>query len=346
MSPRSAGRLRLLPLLAGWALMGCSPDAERVETEPEFRVALLTSGPITDAGWHAGAYEGLMAIRDSLGARVSHEETRTPTEFDEAFLSYGSEGYDMVFAHGFEYQDAAMRAAGRYPDMTIVVSGGGRVGDNVIPLIFRLEEASYLAGIVAGGVSARGTVGMVGGVDIPPARGTFNAFRAGAEAAQPGIRVLESYTGDWDDVAAAKEAAVAQLRSGADVIIHNTDAGSFGIFQAVREAASTSDPRWALGMNRDQNDIAPDVILGSAVIRISQAFLSVAKRHQAGSLEAAPFYTGTRSGIIDFVPNPALSDRIPPEVLDRVDDARERIRTGALEVPRVIFVEGDTGGEP
>ena len=112
------------------------------------RVALLTAGPVSDAGWYAGAYEGLLMLRDSLGADVSHQQTRTPAEFDEAFLSYASAGYDLIFAHGFEYQDAAIRAGAQFPDVTIVVSGGGRVSDNVVPLRFELEEASYLAGTV------------------------------------------------------------------------------------------------------------------------------------------------------------------------------------------------------
>lgn len=331
-------------LLAGVLLPGCTGDASERAADAPLRVALLTAGPVTDAGWYAGAYEGLQMLEDSLGAEITHEQTRTPAQFDEAFFAYGSEGYDLVFAHGFEYQDAAMRAGERFPEMTIVVSGGGRVAHNVIPLIFRLEEGSYLAGMVAGGVSQAGIVGMVGGVDIPPARGTFDAFRAGAEAIQPGLRILESYTGDWDDVAAAKEAAVAQLRAGADVIIHNTDAGSFGIFQAVREASSVSNPRWALGMNRDQNDVAPEIILGSAVIRIPEAFLRVARDHQAGTLNGDPTFTGISSGVIDFVPNPELVDQIPAEVLDRVDDARERIRSGTLQVPRIHFVEGETDG--
>ena len=129
-----------------------------------FHVALLTSGPVSDAGWYAGAYEGLLLIQDSLGAEVRHQQTRTPSEFDEAFLSFAQAGYDVVFAHGNEYQDAAIRAGELFPELTIVVSGGGRVSDNVIPLVFNLEEASYLAGMVAGGLTRSGTVGMVGGV--------------------------------------------------------------------------------------------------------------------------------------------------------------------------------------
>jgi len=332
----------LIPALAA-LLSGCLPEGEG--PGEGMRVALLTAGPVSDAGWYAGAYEGLMAIRDSLGAAVSHQQTRTPAEFDEAFVEYGSAGYDLVFAHGFEYQDAALRASARFPLMTIVVSGGGRVADGVVPLIFRLEQASYLAGMAAGGLTRTGTVGMVGGVAIPPAVGTFRAFEAGAKAVNPGVTVLETFTGNWDDVAAAKEAAVAQLRRGADILIHNVDAASFGVFQAVREATTTATPVYAMGMNRDQNDVAPDVIVGSAVIRIPEAFLTVARLLEGGELPHGPFYVGEEQEVIDFVPNPLLVDRYPTELLGRIQEAREAIRSGTLEVPRIPFVEGEEGVE-
>ncbi|MGY8778217.1 MAG: BMP family ABC transporter substrate-binding protein, partial [Longimicrobiales bacterium] len=171
-----------------------------------------------------------------------------------------------------------------YPNTTFIVSGGGQISSNVVPLIFRLEEGTYLAGMAAAATTESGIIGMVGALAIPPVQGTFRAFEAGARSVRPDVEILESFTGDWNDVAAAKEAAVAQLSRGADVLIHNLDAGSFAIFQAVREAVAEGRTVWALGMNSDQNAVAPDVILGSAVIRIPQAFLETARLWQAGEV--------------------------------------------------------------
>ena len=281
---RSSARALAAACLLGGLTIGCG-GGDGAAPDDALRVALLTSGPVSDAGWYAGAYEGLLLIEESLAARVSHQQTRSPAEFDEAFFSYGSSGYDLVFAHGFEYQDAALRAGEEFPDMTIVVSSGGRISDNVRSLIFRLEEGSYLAGMMAGGLTRSKVVGMVGGVAIPPAQGTFRAFEAGARAIDPGIEVLEAFIGSWDDVAAAREAATAQLGRGADVLVHNTDAASFGVFQAVREANGDENPVWAIGMNRDQNDVAPEVIAGSAAIDIPSApSCDVATRFAAGTL--------------------------------------------------------------
>lgn len=333
-------RAWILTLLAA---VGCGGGGDG-DSEGALRAALLTTGPVSDAGWYAGAYEGLLQLEEERGATVSHQQTATPAEFDEAFLAYASSGYDLVFAHGFEYQDAAMRAGPRFPNTTFVVSGGGRISDNVVPLIFRLEEATYLAGMAAAAVTESGTIGMVGGVEIPPVQGTFRAFEAGARAVRPDVEILESFTGDWNDVGAAKEAAVAQLNRGADVLVHNVDAGSFAIFQAVREAVEAGRTVWAIGMNNDQNEVAPDVIIGSAVIRIPAAFLAVAQRWEEGALGGSAIYTGAADAVVDFVPNPALAGVIPAEVLAQIDEARAAIRDGTLEVPRVAFVEGEAGG--
>ena len=183
----ATGALRgvaVLALTAGFGLAGCGVEGGD-SAGP--RVALLTSGPVSDAGWHAGAYAGLRRIGDSLGVETSHQQTRSAAEFDDAFSSYAESGYELVFAHGFEYQDAATRAGELYPDVTFVVSAGSRPGPNVVPLIFRLEEASYLAGMAAGSLTRTGVIGMVGGVEIPSAKGTFVAFEAGAKAVNPGV---------------------------------------------------------------------------------------------------------------------------------------------------------------
>ena len=316
--------------------------ADSADTVDTPSVALLTSGPVSDAGWHAGAYEGLQLIGDSLGLRISHQQTRTPAEFDGAFISYAEAGYGLIFGHGFEYQDAASRVAAQYPEVTFVISSGSRPSANVVPLLFHLNEATYLAGMAAGALTQSGTVGMVGGVEIPSAKGTFIAFEAGVKAMRADAVVLETFIGSWDDVSAAKEAAAAQLRQGADVMIHNVDAASFGFFQAVREVREDGRTAWAFGMNRDQNDVAPDVIVGSAVINIPAIFLRVAREWQAGTLAGIARYAGLAAGAVDFVPNPARDGLIPADVMARIDRARKDIASGTLDVPRIDFVEGDS----
>lgn len=102
-------------LFLAFTLAACSSDQGDRDTASDFKVALLTPGPISDQSWNGGAYEGLMWIRDSQGADVSHIQTRTPAEFDENFRQYGAQRYDLIFGHGFEFQDAALRTGLQFP---------------------------------------------------------------------------------------------------------------------------------------------------------------------------------------------------------------------------------------
>src|SRR5690242_2102198 len=83
--------------------------ADSTKPTGAMRVGLVTLGSVSDQAWNSGAYQGLLTLRDSLGAQISNVQTKTPAEFDENFRQYGAQGYTLVFGHGFEFQDAAAR---------------------------------------------------------------------------------------------------------------------------------------------------------------------------------------------------------------------------------------------
>ena len=105
------------------------------------------------------------------------------------------------------------------------------------PLIFRLEEASYLAGMVAGGLTRSNILGFMGGIELPPIKAAYQGWMNGAEAVNRRIRSREIYLNSFDDAAAGREAALALIRAGADMFHHNADAAAFGLFQAAKERA-------------------------------------------------------------------------------------------------------------
>ena len=294
-----------------------------------FRVALLTPGPISDQSWNGGAYAGLMRIRDSLGARVSHIQTRTPAEFDENFRQYGAQGYDLVFGHGFEFQDAALRVAPEYPHTVFITTSGTSVAANVAGMNFAFEEASYLAGLVAGAVTRTGVIGVIGGQELPPVKASFIAFAAGAHATNPKVRVLTSYIGNWDDVSAGKEQALAQIARGVDIVFQNADAAGLGVFQAVKESRHV----YAIGSNSNQNGVAPEVTLGSVVIDLPHAFLSVAREIKEKRFTARVIDLGTRSDVVSLVMNPALASVVPAATMATVDSVRALLAAGTFHAP-------------
>jgi len=318
-------------------LSACGDDAGAPQQTDAFRVALLTPGSIADGGWNAGAYEGLEAIRDELGATVRHVETRTPAEFEEGFRDFASRGFALVFGHGFEYQEAAAAVGAEYPDTVFVTTSGDTVRANVAPMVFELEQAIYLCGVLAARISQTGTLGLVGGMDLPSIRSTFLAFRGGVEAARPDARVLDVFIGNFDDTAAAREAALALLEEGADLLLHQANDAGRGVFRAVSERAAEGQRVYAFGTNRNQNDMAPDVVLASATLDIPAALLEVARRVRDGAFEAAPLRLGMREGIVALALNPALADEIPAEVSAELALLEQKIRAGELAVPRGAF---------
>lgn len=291
---------------------------------PAFRVALLTPGPISDQSWNGGAYQGLLRIRDSLGATVSHIQTKTPAEFEEQFRQYGAQGYDLVFGHGFEFQDAAKRVGPDFPKTIYVTTSGSTSGANVAGIEFAFADASYLAGLVAGSMTKTNVLGVIGGTELPPVKESFAAFTRGAKSANPRVTVLSSYVGNWDDVSAGKEQALAQIGRNADIIFQNADAAGLGVFQAARETKKAL----VIGSNSNQNGVAPEITIGSVVIDLPHAFLTVAREVKEKRFRPRVIRLGSESDVITLVLNPALQSRIPPAALHAVDSARAAIRSG------------------
>jgi basic membrane protein A and related proteins len=304
------------------ALVACSGgDAA---TNAQMRVGLVTPGSIADAAWNSGAYQGLNRVRDSLGVRVSHVEARTPAEQEEALRTYAAQGYRLVFGHGYEFQQPAERIAAEYPRTIFVVTSGERATANVAPLIFRLNEASFLAGMVAGGLTRSGIIGFVGGVELPPVKDAYEGWVQGARAVRPDIRTRLIYLNNWDDPAAGREATLALARVGADVFHHNADAAALGVFQAARELGSI----YVFGANLDQTAQAPDRVPGSAVIDLPHAFLLVARQVQAGTYRPTVETFGLRSDVVRYVSNPAFDSIVPPPLQARVRAAADSIADG------------------
>ena len=317
-------------LLASCATKDASPDAKRESEQPkQFRVALLTPGPISDQSWNSGAYQGLLRIRDSLGASVSHIQTKTPAEFEEQFRQYGSQGYDLVFGHGFEFQDAAKRVGPDFPKTVYITTSSAFSGTNVGGIEFGFGDASYLAGILAGSITKTNVLGLIGGTELPPVKEGFTAFEAGARSVNPKVRILLSYIGNWDDVSAGKEQALAQIGRDADVIFQNADAAGLGIFQAARETKKAL----IVGSNSNQNSVAPEITIGSVVIDLPHAFLSVAREVKSGHFKARVIKLGSESDVVTFVPNPAMAVRIPASAQHAVDSVKAEMKAGRFMRP-------------
>jgi len=320
-----ASRAVLLLVLTFTLACQAGPQADRGASPPSFKVALVTPGPISDAGWNAAAFAGLRHIESELGADIAHQEVANPAQFEESFRDFAEQGFDLVIGHGFELQDAAATVGAEFPSTKFVITSGLYTADNVAGLVFRLEEAAYLAGVLAGSLSESGVVGTVGGMEIPPVRLVFDGFTRGFRDTRPEGRVKQVFLGNWEDVAAARQATLALIDQGVDLVIHNADAAGLGVFQACRERGVL-----AFGTNSDQAPVAPEVVLASAVMDIPEALLQVATDVQQGRFIGKVYIFDLASGVVLLAINPALKDRLTPQAQVALDAARTDILRGVV----------------
>ncbi len=298
-----------------------------------FQAGLVTPGAINDGGWSENAYRGLRKMEAELGAKVSNTVAGSPTEAFAAFRDYASQGKQLVIGHASEWFDPkTLEIAAASPKTTFLISGSENAKDNVAGVRFLLEDGCYLLGQIAAGMSKSGILGCVGPKELPVIDSTFFAFEEGAKSVRADIKVLKVWTNDWADVARAKERTLILIGQGADFIFHNANDGGPGVFQAVQEKKAQGV--YAFGSNADQNGMADDVILASAVLDIPSAFLTLGKKVKDGTFDRKAQFLGMPDGLVWIAYNKKLEDRIPVELRKRVDETAEKIRKREFSVPR------------
>ena len=310
----------------------------------KFKVAMLLPGSISDAGWNALAYEGLKAIEKQLGAEISHAETRTPTDQEEQFRAYALDGYNMVFGHGYEFQDPAKAVAPDFPETIFITSSGGTITDNISPVNFRVEQAAYLLGMIAGKMTQTNKLGVMGGQNIPSVNSTFMAFEGGAKSVNPEIEVSWVYVGNWEDIGKGKELALAQINEGVDFIFPNADAAGLGAYEAAEifNKSETAEKEgrlvYTFGANRDKSDISPTVIANAVIT--PNAFVKIAEIIKKGKFKPQIYtFNMLTDEAITLTYSPALKDKVPEDVQKAVEEAKSKILAGELKVPQIDFSE-------
>ncbi|QRN86771.1 BMP family protein [Clostridia bacterium] len=303
------------------------PDEEPME-EP-LKVAVILPGPIGDGGWNASAYNGILAIQEKYGAEIAYNESTPISDYDEVFRLYASSGYDIVFGHGGEFGDAAMRVAPEFPDVQFAVTSTNIVQPPNVSSVQNDNAAQgFMQGVVAAVVSESGVVGAIGGMNIPSIADSITGFEAGAKYINPDIEVLTTLTGSFDDAAKAKEVANSMIEAGADIVMQNADHAGMGVIEAAEENGV-----YAIGSIGDQADLAPDTIIVSGVAEMPVAFVAFVDKYMMDDFEASNFMMGVAEGVIYLSPFYKFDDILTEEQKAKIMEVEDAIKDGSL-VPR------------
>ena len=234
---------------------------------------------------------------------------------------------DIIFGDAFGNEEAVRRVAADFPEIAFVFgSGGGPAEPNFSVFDNWIHEPAYLSGLIAGKLTKTNTLGVVGGYPVPEVNRIVNAFVQGAQETNPKVETKVSFINSWFDPAAAKEAALAQIDSGADVLF----AERFGVIEAAKEHDLLS-----FGNMSDQHKLAPTSVITSPVWNMTPTVKFVVKQVAAGSYTAQDLkdFSMMGKGGASLAPlNTQVEGGIPMPVQNLVAKREREIKNGAFRV--------------
>jgi basic membrane protein A len=325
------------------AAAGCGGDGDGSGDGGEgssdaLKVGLITdAGQLNDNGFNELAYKGLQRAQDELGIDGRVVESKSAADYVPNIAALVRQGYQLVIGVGFAQGDAIATAARRFPEVDFAIVDVDQAGlkgtpQNVQGLLFREEQVGYLVGTLAALTAQRDggtTVSAVGGFKEPPVDRFIAGYRAGAEAAVPGTKVIYGYSQDWDDQAKCKELALDQIARGSKVVFQVAGGCGLGALSGAKDKGV-----WGIGVDADQSFLGPH-ILTSALKGVDQAVFLTIEGVQDGTWEGG----GNAVFGLDQegVGLGTVSDKVPQEDLDAVDAAEQKMADGEIgDIPTTI----------
>jgi basic membrane protein A and related proteins len=341
-------RLAFLPALLALALLlgACGGDDDEAGTTTggtsaakTIRVGLVTDlGQLNDRGFNQLAYQGLKRAERELGIEGRVVQSASAADYIPNMRRLARDGYDLIIGVGFAQGDAIDTVASRFPQGRFAIidvdqSSLKQKPKNVTGLIFKEQEVGYLAGYLAGLEEKRRSgpdvIGSVGGFKEPPVDRFIAGFRAGAEKAAPGIKLLNGYSSDWDDQAKCKELALNQIGQGAGVVFQVAGGCGLGALDAARQ-----EKVWGIGVDADQSFLGPHV-LTSAQKKVDAAVFATIKSVQDGTWQGGRNVTfGLRQKGVGLG---TISKKVTPEEREALAKIADEIVKGEVgEIPTKV----------
>jgi len=298
---------------------------------PSLTVGMVTDvGGVNDQSFNQSAWEGLQKAKKDLKIKISYQESKQDADYQANLETLLDAGNHLIWGIGFKMADAILLAAKQNPKQKYAIidySFDKKTPPNVVGVMFKAEEGAFLAGYLAAKMSKTGSVGFIGGMSVPIIHSFQYGFKAGALYANPKIKFNEQYAESFTDAAKGKAIANQMIGKGSDVIFHAAGAVGDGVIEAVKEKN-----KMAVGVDRDQNYLAPKNVITSSMKRVDNAIYNVIKDLNSGIFKGGKTIEyGLKDGAVDIAPT--TSKMVPAVLMEEISKLKKSIIEGKIKIP-------------
>ncbi|QXM05684.1 BMP family lipoprotein [Crassaminicella indica] len=320
----------LTVILVAGLLAGCGQKTPEQAEKTKLKIAMVTDvGGVNDQSFNQSAWEGLKRAEDELGIKVSYKESRQDADYGPNMESLLDEENDLIWGIGYKMGNLVKEEAEKNPEQkyAIVDYAYEKTPENLVGVVFKAEQSSFLVGYIAGKMTKTGKVGFVGGVKGNVIDGFEYGYRAGVKKANKDVKVLVQYADSFTDAAKGKAIANQMYKDGADIVFHAAGGVGDGIIEAAKE-----QNKFAIGVDRDQSNLAPENVLTSAMKHVDTAVFDIAKSLKEGKFPGGTTVVyGLKEGGVDIAPT--SNKHVPADILKEVEDLKQQIIDGKIVVP-------------
>jgi basic membrane protein A len=322
----------LVAVAAGCGSSKKAASTTSSQTAPKLKVGLVTDvGGLHDRGFNMLSYQGLQRAEANLGVQGRVELSKSNADYVPNLTTLARQGYKLIIAVGFLMTDAVASVAPQFPNTKFAIIDVDATTlknkpKNVEGLLFREQQGGYLIGYLAGLVTkhqgGKQVVGVVGGIEIPPVDRFAGGYKAGAEAADPGVKVLVDYSQDFVVQAKCKELALDQIAAGSQVEFADAGACGLGVHDAAKEKGV-----WSLGGDSDQSYLGPE-ILSSELKKVDVGVYDLITRVEHGKFNGGGnTYYSVQNGGVGIG---KISPKIPKSIVDQVMAVKAKLAAGKI----------------
>lgn len=311
------------------AAIGVSASALAADFKP---AVIYDMGGKFDKSFNEGVWNGVKKFADETGVEVMEFEVTNETQREQAMRRMAERGATVILGVGFAQADAISKVAAEFPEKQFsIIDVSWLDAPNLRQYAFKEHEGSYLVGVAAAKASKSNKVGFVGGMDIPLIRKFACGYVGGVKSVSGGAEVYENMTGTtpsaWNDPGKGAELAKSQIDRGADVVYHAAGGTGLGVIQAAADAG-----KLAIGVDSNQNGLAPGSVLTSMLKRVDVAAYETFKDAMSGNFTSGVKILGVAEGGVDWAEDDNNASLITADMKSAIEAARADILSGKIVV--------------